>query len=226
MKPFVVPFLDTTSKLSLLPRLVSYYEIEITKAPSPSDRIESSPDAVKSSSDDDKEIDHWDAPCIAIGLAGADFPMKDTMPGWKSRSFGYHSDDGTAWANKMKKSGYADKFGVGDVVGCGLDYRTGGTVFYTLNGKFLGHASTLNDDEIGMDWYPSIGFDSHDYVRCHFGLDKPFVFDLLKYCQDEPGIPTSSTMKPATDKKNTQLRRSRRLLRFLRSGFQAPKRKD
>jgi hypothetical protein len=235
MKPFVVPFLDTTGTLSFIPRLVSYYEIEITDALSPPDhsRDESSPDAVQSSSNDVKESDQaarWDTPCIAIGLAGADFPMKDTMPGWKSRSFGYHSDDGTAWANKMKKSGYADKFGVGDVIGCGLDYRTGGTVFYTLNGKFLGHASTLNDEETGMDWYPSIGFDSHDCVRCHFGFDKPFVFDLLKYCRDEPPPPTSSTMEPVTDNKITHLSSSRRflsyVLRYLLSGFQAPKLKD
>jgi len=205
MQPFIVPFQDTNGTLSFLPRLVSYYEIKITNAPLSTGDDEHFPDATNPTSKSDPSTDKsavWDAPCIAVGLAGYDFPVKDTMPGWNQRSFGYHSDDGTAWANELKSTGYAKTFGVGDVVGCGIDYRTGGTVFYTLNGEFLGHASSLSDDELGMDWYPSIGLDSHDCVQCNFGFDKPFVFDLVKYCQDSPP-PPARTMDPATSKKST-----------------------
>ena len=206
MKPFILPFQDTNGTLSFLPRLVSYYEIEITNSPLSMGNDEHSPNATNPTSKSDPNTDKaavWDAPCIAVGLAGHDFPVKDTMPGWNQQSFGYHSDDGTAWANQLKSTGYAKKFGVGDVVGCGIDYRAGGTVFYTLNGEFLGHASSLSDKELSMDWYPSIGLDSHDCVQCNFGFDKPFVFDLLKYCQDAPPPPSSRTMDPATSKKNT-----------------------
>jgi SPRY domain len=208
MKPFIVPFQDTNGILSFLPRLVSYYEVEITKAPISKGDDKSYPDATNStSSKNDPNTDKtavWEAPCIAIGLAGVDFPVKDTMPGWKQRSFGYHSDDGTAWANQMKLTGYAKKFGVGDVVGCGIDYRAVGTVFFTLNGEFLGHASCLSDGELGMDWYPSVGLDSHDCVQCNFGFEKAFVFDLLKYCQGAPPPTSSRTMAAVTNKRSTR----------------------
>jgi hypothetical protein len=32
--------------------------------------------------------------CIAIGLASRDFPLEGLMPGWDSRSYAFHSDDG------------------------------------------------------------------------------------------------------------------------------------
>lgn len=221
-KPFVVPFMDKAGTLSFSPRLVSYYEIEISKAPSssPGNSIGGPPS---------KQQAVWDGPCIAVGLASKEFQMKDTMPGWKSRSFGFHSDDGSAWANHIRLQGFAHKFGVGDVVGCGLDYRSGGTVFYTLNGKFLGHASYLNDEELDMDWFPTIGFDSPDCVQCHFGFEKPFVFDLLSFCQEDPVALEQSRSKmhpPAkNDKagaKNGQRFRSY-VLRALLSVFKPPR---
>ena len=227
MKPYIVPFQDTNETIVFLPRLVSYYEIEIKAPPSMRDSNNKKYDVANS---DTEVTAMWDAPCIAVGLAGHDFPMKDTMPGWKQQSFGYHSDDGTAWANQLKSTGYAKKFGVGDVVGCGIDYRAGGTVFYTLNGEFLGHASSLSDKELSMDWYPSIGLDSHDCVQCNFGFDKPFVFDLLKYCQDAPPPPSSRTMAAATEEKGAKPPRSRRfasyILRVVLSSFQTRRKKN
>ena len=81
--------------------------------------------------------------------------------------------------------------------------RPGAAVFFTLNGEFLGHASCLSNDELGMDWYPSVGLDSHDCVQCNFGFEKPFVFDLLKYCQGAPPPTSSRTMAAAANKKST-----------------------
>lgn len=35
--------------------------------------------------------------CIAVGVSESRFPLKGKMPGWDSRSYGYHSDDGGAF---------------------------------------------------------------------------------------------------------------------------------
>jgi len=244
-KPFVCPFLDTTDQVSSIPRLVSYYEIEVNKNPLSFEKRTGSFLALSTVSseegdDEDDDVENeavWDEPCIAIGLAGSNFPMKDTMPGWKRRSYGYHSDDGSVWESRTKVADYGDKFGVGDAIGCGLDYRTS-TIFYTLNGKFLGLSSTLNDYELSMDWYPTVGLDSNDYVACNFGYVKSFKFDLVKYCQDEPPTaPTSeedvppeisqaepepqptistTTENPEVEKKATEEIRGRRRFRFRR----------
>jgi len=214
VEPFVFPFVDMTGKVSSLPRLVSYYEIEITKN---SSSLKKGKDEFGENSDDDYDgvtETVWDEPCVAVGLAGSNFPMKDTMPGWNRRSFGYHSDDGSAWGNRRKVTDYGHTFGIGDVVGCGLDYRIG-AVFYTLNGKFLGLAFSLNDDELALDWYPTIGLDSHDFVACNFGHEKSFDFDLAQYCEDEPPapLPSRNVVPSSPDKKiDNKVKRRRRFV--------------
>ena len=67
--------------------------------------------------------------------------------------------------------------GVGDVVGCGIDYQAE-SLFYTLNGRFVGYAFPLKEEELLMDWYPTVGVDTNSLVQCNFGTDRPFAFDL------------------------------------------------
>jgi hypothetical protein len=203
-QPFVVPFLNKQGDLSFIPRLVSYYEIQITHSQG-HPAFGTSGDETKEEHDPEKCI--WDTECIAIGLASSEFPLKDTMPGWKPDSLAYHSDDGSAWASRQRRCAYAPKFGVGDVVGCGIDYRIG-TVFYTLNGNFLGHASVISDAALqSVDWYPTIGLDSHDFVQCNFGFAEPFSFDLFRYCQEEPPTAYYNAMSAtSTRSKKTYLR--------------------
>mmetsp|Transcript_28567 Transcript_28567/g.53740 ORF Transcript_28567/g.53740 Transcript_28567/m.53740 type:complete len:315 (-) Transcript_28567:167-1111(-) len=159
-------------KASYKDGLVSYYEVKIVEAP----------EDVSSKKEEKDSSTKWSEACISIGLATKNYPMNDSMPGWKPNSFGYHSDDGSTFGNCVRQASYGPTFGVGDVVGCGLDYETR-TLFYTLNGKFLDVAATLDEKMLTEeDWYPTIGLDSHDGVECNFG-GQPFVFDLQNYCE-------------------------------------------
>uniref|UniRef100_A0A7S3P703 B30.2/SPRY domain-containing protein n=1 Tax=Amphora coffeiformis TaxID=265554 RepID=A0A7S3P703_9STRA len=184
-KPFIVPFLLPSGALSFTPRLVSYYEVHILKAADddeeakvPESDEEKEPKSAKPTTTQDE--------CIVIGMASKEFPLETRLPGWtKEPSFGYHSDDGSAFANQYKTQ-YGRKFGEGDVVGCGIDYRTGYT-FYTLNGQFLGYSFALSQEQLTkVAWYPTVGLDSTACLHCNFGTDQAFRFDLQRFCENEP----------------------------------------
>jgi hypothetical protein len=227
-KPFVVPFLGSSHTLSFLPRLVSYYEMTMTRPANDSTVVNNHQERQTPHSQENSDAPiKWSSECIAIGLANKDYPMKDTMPGWKSLSYGYHSDDGSTFGDGKRQIQYGPKFGLGDVVGCGLDYRTG-TVFYTLNGIFLGHASVVAEEAlIAVDWYPTVGFDSPECAVMNFGFHKPFVFDLLKYCQEDPPARVTYAMEE-TNQESTYRRRQFKnyILRVILSTFGISKRLD
>lgn len=64
------------------------------------------------------------------------------MPGMSEGSWGYHGDDGRLYIDDnfgrqvTRVSGKRGRFQAGDVVGCGLNMRTGDG-FCTLNGEKL-----------------------------------------------------------------------------------------
>ena len=123
--------------------------------------------------------------CVSIGLATAAFPLYGKQPGWDRNSFGYHGDDGAAFhGTGVGSKQFGPAFGVGDVVGCGLDYRSG-SVFFTKNGRFVGiHPSTLSadgDDSNGLtgEYYGVVGLDSGSVVRV--SVAGPWVFDVASY---------------------------------------------
>ncbi|CAM9572569.1 unnamed protein product [Ascophyllum nodosum] len=139
------------------PRLVSYFEVTIGTPRS--------------------EHPHSIPDCIAVGLSKSGFPLRGKMPGWDSRSYGYHSDDGGAFhdaGSMLFKCG--PSFGSGDVIGCGLDYSVGddsADIFFTINGRFLGGAF----HGVKGSFYPTVGIDSACPVRINLGAE-PFAFDL------------------------------------------------
>ena len=59
---------------------------------------------------------------IAIGLAAPSFPLTGRQPGWDmdGLSFGYHSDDGKKFWHGGFGQAYSEKYGPGDVIGCGF----------------------------------------------------------------------------------------------------------
>lgn len=123
--------------------------------------------------------------CVSVGLANSSFSLFGKQPGWDRHSYGYHGDDGAVFhGTGVGSKSFGPTFGVGDVVGCGLDYRDG-SVFFTKNGRFAGvHPSTRSadgEDSNGLlgEWYGVVGLDSGSVVRV--SVAGPWVFDVASY---------------------------------------------
>ena len=180
---------EISKRYYLLPRFVAYYEVIVSKKSeyTTDDRnIRSTRDVNNS------------AECVAVGLARKGFTSQKRLPGWDDDSYGYHSDDGAIFHGRGRQlATFGPSFGAGDIVGCGLDYSDF-TIFFTLNGHFLGTAFTLDrllmegvdtDTDIGgggsvtggIDLYPTVGIDAAASVLFNFGRE-PFAFDLVRYC--------------------------------------------
>jgi len=153
-----------------------------------------------------------DAECVAIGLSTSRFRPAAKMPGWDAHSFGYHSDDGGIFhgAGDMERE-FGKTYGVGDTVGCGIDYSHGdggGAIFFTLNGEFLGYAWTnVAAISLGEDMYPTVGVDSNCPLEINFG-SHPFTFDLGGFVEGQrhcietalgPLAPSASRSKTAAE---------------------------
>jgi ankyrin repeat protein len=118
-------------------------------------------------------IDHGKRNIITFGLTFEEFDL-DALPGWKKKTIGYHGDDGQLFYNRGRGTPWGTRYGTGDTVGCGVNYKTR-EVFFTKNGEFLGVAVK----GVSVDkWFPTVGFRSPSaIVRVNFGLE-PFKFSF------------------------------------------------
>jgi len=172
--PFVAPTVSKMEEISrngrhenvitldVTPRMVAYYEVHFI----PRDESqEPSPLPYSKTLHD----------CVAIGLSNKYFNTGSRMPGWDIRSYGYHGDDGGIFhSNGNMVRSFGPTFGVGDTVGCGIDYVNHG-IFFTLNGIFLGYGWTgIN---LSKPYYPTIGIDTRHPIEFNFG-SRPFAFDM------------------------------------------------
>ncbi|OQE29749.1 hypothetical protein PENSTE_c002G09687 [Penicillium steckii] len=138
---------------------------------------------------------------VAIGLSS---PKASTerLPGWETESWAYHGDDGKSFFGESQGQGrsYGPTYGVGDTVGCGVNFSTR-SAFFTKNGVFLGTAFS-GLPEISL--YPSVGMKRQPPVclKTNFGQE-PFVFDIdgmVKHerasIQAEINNTTTDTLQP------------------------------
>ncbi|KAI9490249.1 hypothetical protein BDB00DRAFT_838954 [Zychaea mexicana] len=117
---------------------------------------------------------------IGIGFCWASNSL-DRLPGWEEHSWGYHGDDGHLFSGPGTSKAYGPKFGTGDVIGCGFDFRTM-SAFYTKNGVYLG---TAFRNVTGRSIFPFVGFKTPgERLRANFG-QQDFTFDIAQYYKDE-----------------------------------------
>ncbi|KAI0024256.1 SPRY domain-containing protein [Xylariomycetidae sp. FL0641] len=127
-----------------------------------------------------------DETTVCIGFVSKNANLS-RPPGWEPDSYGYHGDDGDAYSGGNVGKRYKDTFGPMDVVGCGVNFRTG-HVFFTKNGKSQGTAFR----DIRGKFYPAVGMKkTGEHVRVNFG-QAPFIFDIDKVMREE-----QQTMKDA-----------------------------
>lgn len=73
---------------------------------------------------------------ISIGFSGPKVTL-NRLPGWEPESWAYHGDDGLTFSCSASGKNYGPKYSTGDVIGCGVNFRTG-QAFFTKNGVNLG----------------------------------------------------------------------------------------
>lgn len=239
-RPFVSPYIEQDGSLQCMPRMVSYYEVSILENDNNNNNNENVLD-----DDDDRSLPPHQqqqqppaagstirphaSDCVAVGLATHSFHLHSRMPGWDCLSFGYHGDDGGIFhASGGMVKHFGPSFGVGDTVGCGIDY-VHQAIFFTLNGKFLGYAwKGINVEFLQNDIYPVVGIDTNHNIYANYGGGaQPFQFNLTSFCaQHEPLIQLGYQLKPYTIPKTTTTTTTTNNITTTVASAKAPKRKS
>eukprot|EP00051_Salpingoeca_urceolata_P001894 m.44954 g.44954 ORF g.44954 m.44954 type:complete len:438 (+) comp11745_c0_seq2:334-1647(+) len=121
--------------------------------------------------------------CLSLGLGSSEFPSGGAQPGWLPLSYGYHGDDGHFYAWSGTGHNFGPGFGdEGDVIGCGLNYAGDREIFFTLNGKAIGHAVS-GPTLFRSDLFPVCGVGLYSRVTWNFG-SQPFRYDPSGWEQD------------------------------------------
>lgn len=86
----------------------------------------------------------------AVGFCEEHTPL-NLHVGWGERSWGYHSDDGSAFAEGSDYR-FGEGFGENDTVGCGINFDRE-TAFFTKNGRIVGMSTYL----YSLSFHPGMG---------------------------------------------------------------------
>ncbi|KAH7354612.1 concanavalin A-like lectin/glucanase domain-containing protein [Rhexocercosporidium sp. MPI-PUGE-AT-0058] len=110
-----------------------------------------------------------------IGFCTKDVAL-DKLPGWETNSWAYHGDDGRAFAGFIFAEEWDERFGTGDIIGCGLTPNTL-RGFFTKNGKFLGAFDLYGLN--GRDrLFPMVGMkEAGTRLQTNFGWQR-FAYDI------------------------------------------------
>lgn len=122
---------------------------------------------------------------LRIGLVGQDY-SNEHPPGSLKGSVGYVSTDGyIGLASEYEELfQFASPWGEGDVVGCGYSRNAteNGTVFFTLNGQWVGDSPYKISEkliEYRRTWHAAFSSCGETTVKFNFGAS-PFMYNLQK----------------------------------------------
>ncbi|KAI0107157.1 ran-binding protein [Nemania sp. FL0031] len=117
-------------------------------------------------------------------------------PGWEQESWGYHGDDGDVYTGSNVGKKYRDApFAAGDVIGCGVNFRTG-HAFFTKNGSNLGTAFR----DIKGKLYPAVGIKkAGELIRVNFG-QSPFIFKIDQVIEKEQNMIKQAISRTSIEK--------------------------
>lgn len=120
---------------------------------------------------------------IGIGVGGPKVVL-NRIPGWEPDSWAYHGDDGNIFSSTTSGKAYGPKFSTLDVIGCGVNFRTG-CIFFTKNGHYIDVAfSNIKQERL----YPMVGMKKPgEILRANFGQTQ-FVFDIDNMVEKEKAI--------------------------------------
>ncbi|XP_061180809.1 uncharacterized protein LOC133189455 [Saccostrea echinata] len=110
---------------------------------------------------------------IGIGMCPRLY-ASNNMPGWKSKSFGYHADDGGIFIEKGNSQTKIEKCSVGDVMAVEFDVKSGELKFFK-NDQEVYKMTVPGNGKPLPDFYPMIGLHSE--------------FECVKLLEIEPWTP-------------------------------------
>lgn len=121
----------------------------------------------------------WTDEAIVIGF-GSIYANRNSNPGWKNNTFGYHLDDGTYQFNGSVIKNYGPIGKIGDVVGAGVIYLSETTYqpFFTINGKLIN--KPIPEISIIQKIAPMLGIDHSHKVKYNLGKDE-FTFKIKDF---------------------------------------------
>ncbi|TGJ78781.1 hypothetical protein E0Z10_g9986 [Xylaria hypoxylon] len=132
---------------------------------------------------------------VCVGFVAKNVSLS-RPPGWEVDSWGYHGDDGEIYSGGNVGKKYQETtFSAGDVIGCGVNFRTG-QAFFTKNGHYLGPAFR----DIKGKLYPVVGIKkAGELVRVNFG-QSPFVFKIDQEIEKEQGMIKQAISRTSIEK--------------------------
>lgn len=135
---------------------------------------------------------------VSVGF-GLNYFSLTGKPGRDSKSVGYYGNNGKKYLSSAAGEQYAEPFGSGDTIGCGFCFNrvedessSGGSVFYTKNGRQLGQAYTfrvVNRTSDQILSYPVVYFEAMYIVNANFG-QRPFKYNgYIENHEMPPALP-------------------------------------